>query len=775
VLGGFFCFFPLKELDSPERLPIELIFKHWKLVGPNQKAFPAILPIDERSAKIHVHSAIRSPELEKELRKFRKTYFSRVKSLVAELADKARLPGELFGKVFKVGEFSARLCSLSPVSGSVGLLLGKPESLDKSLRQYMVQAYFLIISILWGMALIKVMVFRKLPPVNLRFRIMAWFLAFAAFPVGLTIGAWSSLLQDFARFRVKELQSALFTASQNIEAGLTDIDNRFLKASRQCLGQSEVVAMLEQLPEIPETEKDFFSLLQKKFNDENISISGTMVIMQGGWCFSDFDKTVTKRMRNTLNTGIASLLEKYLRENNPVLYAKMQVPEEHADKKLLSMGSLFAVNTYRNLGALPRFFDRVTDLRIDRRDYLQFIYQHFSKGEPLALIIVLWDWNHEFRELITSLLQKETLRFRKNWGNVPDIAVFKSTSAGNRMLAKVGDLNSLLPLSDFPAAGFKALSDKDSASVIIPSTRIESIKFVARVTTSNIALIVADEKVFIVLSVIATLFMMQLGATVVSGWIAGPVNKLSKALGLLSQGQTSRPEISNRQDEITTAQTALVKMFAWIEERERLLPFVSPKALDAVAGGNVFKAGAGVMQEVTILVSDIRSFTSLTENYPANQVFAMINAHLKEMASVIQGHSGVIDRFVGDAVWAVFFDPHPQGGKSALKAAAAMVRAHQRIQDKRRARGEFSYQIGVGLVRGNILAGVLGEASVRLDFTVIGDMLKQAEKLESLSRHSTGSGIIFSGNLSDCADELGIDYQPLMTDEDVLEVANLDV
>jgi class 3 adenylate cyclase len=142
------------------------------------------------------------------------------------------------------------------------------------------------------------------------------------------------------------------------------------------------------------------------------------------------------------------------------------------------------------------------------------------------------------------------------------------------------------------------------------------------------------------------------------------------------------------------------------------------------------------------------------------------------MASDIKDCSGIIDRYVGDAVWAVFFDQHPKGGINALKAAQKMMKSHRQIQQDRLHANKFRYDIGIGIVKGKVLAGVMGDSSVRLDYTIVGEALNEAERLEDLSKTAGLTGIVFSEELRECALKAEIPFVKLAAE--VCEVSSLE-
>jgi adenylate cyclase len=136
--------------------------------------------------------------------------------------------------------------------------------------------------------------------------------------------------------------------------------------------------------------------------------------------------------------------------------------------------------------------------------------------------------------------------------------------------------------------------------------------------------------------------------------------------------------------------------------------------------------------EASILFSDIRGFSSLAERLPPRQVAEVVGHHLAAMVEVVTSHGGVLDKFAGDAVMAVFGAPRPveDHARRALRCAAAMQRRQLALNDAAEHEGLPAFQIGVGVNSGTVVAGTPGRPG-RLDYTVLGDAVNIAQRLQS--------------------------------------------
>jgi class 3 adenylate cyclase len=136
--------------------------------------------------------------------------------------------------------------------------------------------------------------------------------------------------------------------------------------------------------------------------------------------------------------------------------------------------------------------------------------------------------------------------------------------------------------------------------------------------------------------------------------------------------------------------------------------------------------------EATIVFSDIRGFSTLAERLPPRQVAEVVGRHLTAMVEVVTSHGGVLDKFAGDAVMAVFGAPRPtkDHAQRALGCAVAMQHRQAALNHQAAAAGLPAFQIGIGINTGTVIAGTLGGPG-RLDYTVLGDAVNIAQRLQS--------------------------------------------
>lgn len=139
------------------------------------------------------------------------------------------------------------------------------------------------------------------------------------------------------------------------------------------------------------------------------------------------------------------------------------------------------------------------------------------------------------------------------------------------------------------------------------------------------------------------------------------------------------------------------------------------------------KLGDHVENQITVLFSDIRSFTTLSEGMTPGENFTFINSFLSELVPVIHEHGGLIDKFIGDAVMALFIES-PDG---AVRASLAMLETLDEMNSRND--NEAPIRIGIGLNTGMVMMGTVGSKE-RMETTVIGDAVNLSSRLESLTK-----------------------------------------
>ncbi len=143
----------------------------------------------------------------------------------------------------------------------------------------------------------------------------------------------------------------------------------------------------------------------------------------------------------------------------------------------------------------------------------------------------------------------------------------------------------------------------------------------------------------------------------------------------------------------------------------------------------------GTRTEVTILITDIRNFTSISEQMDPWDVVDLLNTYFPRMINVFFRHQGMVDKFIGDSILAVFGVPVPKEDDAlrAVRAAVEMRKELRSINRERALKGQRTIEIGIGITSGTVISGNIGSER-RMDYTVIGDPVNLAARLEGLTK-----------------------------------------
>ena len=222
--------------------------------------------------------------------------------------------------------------------------------------------------------------------------------------------------------------------------------------------------------------------------------------------------------------------------------------------------------------------------------------------------------------------------------------------------------------------------------------------------------------------------------------IRTPVNLLARAAEQIEQGEYEIQIQPKTRDELGFLTASFVKMGKGLAERERLKDtfgrFINKEIAELAMQGKL--ALGGETKTTTIFFSDIRSFTAISEKLEPFEVVEFLNAYMTEMVECVNGTHGVVDKFIGDAIMAVWGAPTTAGSpkEDALNCIRAALRMRAALIVFNRGRGGVKkpiIRIGCGINSGPVVAGQIGSQK-RMEYTVIGDAVNLASRTEALNK-----------------------------------------
>jgi adenylate cyclase len=239
---------------------------------------------------------------------------------------------------------------------------------------------------------------------------------------------------------------------------------------------------------------------------------------------------------------------------------------------------------------------------------------------------------------------------------------------------------------------------------------------------------------------------MTLLALVLARTIVRPVRRLIDAAVAMRRGAYHEAFVhEGSEDEMGDLAAAFNTLAQGLAQREReheiFGRMVSPEVREHLLSGRLGLGGE--TRWAVVLFSDIRGFSTLAETMDPQAVVTLLNEYLTEMTAAVTPYGGYINNFIGDAIVVIFGAPVPTADAEAraVAAAIAMRAALAKLNERRTARSDPPIETGIGIAAGDMVAGQIGSPA-RMLYTVIGDAVNVASRLETLTKDYPGKSIL---------------------------------
>lgn len=235
-------------------------------------------------------------------------------------------------------------------------------------------------------------------------------------------------------------------------------------------------------------------------------------------------------------------------------------------------------------------------------------------------------------------------------------------------------------------------------------------------------------------------------SVLISSSVAKPLLKLRDAMGKVHEGNLNESVQVLSTDELGQLGTGFNEMVEGLKEKvfikDTFGRYVSRQVMEEILNGNVVLGGE--KRIVTILFSDIRDFTRISESLSPEEVIIILNEYLRAMVDVILSNGGVPDKFLGDGIMAIYGAPLAYGddAERAVRTALTMREKLQEINEKRAISGKESFRIGIGIHTGEVVMGNIGHIE-KMEYTAIGDTVNVSSRIETLTKE-VGCDILVS-------------------------------
>ena len=352
--------------------------------------------------------------------------------------------------------------------------------------------------------------------------------------------------------------------------------------------------------------------------------------------------------------------------------------------------------------------------------------------EPSAWILFGFAIDDRFARELGKISEVSVLRSREgSWEPVASTLAPELQAALARRLAEALPPPDTSTTLDLAGADWVSLTD----ALEVPGT--EPVLAVLQRSLAEELAPYRELQRYLVVLFAGGLAISAFAAVLIARGVTRPVLALAAGVRRIAEGDYSRRVDVHQRDEIGQLAEGFNGMAAGLEERERVRSLlgkvVSPAIAEELLSRRIELGGEE--REVSVLFADVRNFTALCESSTPAGILALLNRYLTRVSAVIEEHGGVVDKYVGDAVMALFGAPlaHGNDAARAVGAALGMSAALQALNAELRAEGRATLGIGIGINTATVVAGNMGSES-RMNYTVIGDGVNLASRLEALTR-----------------------------------------
>jgi len=605
------------------------------------------------------------------------------------------------------------------------------------------------------------------PSINLKWRFILTYLLAATLPIGMLVISAYGYVSQYRRATHFQSLSRLQFHIKQFDARKAQIHDEYRKAFDEVFKDEELIRILKDEGSNSEAAKD--RVLHHFANRrEPLPLLCFAIIDEMGEGKRYYEGSVEDEADPTIDAfkyPIAKVLQKKIlnhepdRKFPPLKVTAMQETSSEAYKSITkndlasevdkrrsfpiarSIGNITATQIHElvKIDGVERFaiFVVWNDQALDKKIFKNSV-DHFGVNNP-DLIFAAYNITPQGLEPMMGFGRDAGHEFRVRALQLADLANFRGSYAGKQY---------------------------DNLSLLaIPAKKYDRTIIVGGTYHSHLEMSVGD-RIFILSLILA----LSLLVVLISGFISAriildPITDLKSALDEVVSGKTGIEITSLNKDELGILCKEFSAMTRGLRDREKLASLISDQAVEAISkSGDVDRLKMQEKFKGVALVSDIRNFTGLCEEYPPDEINELLNEHFAQMAKIISEHGGRIYKFIGDAIEAVFPEDESlkdSAARRAFNSSSLMLIRLMHINRARVKNRQFQYRIGIGLAYGSMISGSVGSVETRLDYAILGEPLKNAARLEAMSTVNPAFPLIIDNTVADELQESGIKFSRL--------------
>ncbi len=676
---------------------------------------------------------------------------------VSDVADYDRWMKEDLPQGVALGNYTA-FCHLERGSSYIAVVL------VKAVNEMMWPKWLRSLNLLLFLSMVSIIFFglcyESWPPINLRTRFVFSYILASILPLCLlTVTAYGYVKQyrnTSINKAISDLEAAMKSFDAQKIASINDYKNTFTKALNDprlltLIKEKGIESELVAQRVVDIFEKDEIAKPLPVFGVKICDESGIGALVKGSSASSM--QSVEILMNSSLSANVYALRNRILSDDPEAdkWMKPFEVSEENTigEKAYLSITGNVVNNSMNKSASVP----------IPRKngDFCSVQIFDFIKidGKVRYMLLVMWDdralddriLQNAFDSYALKNLTHSFMGYRIKGQNV-DFIGKKTRHATQKTIDKATELAKLVGNSK----RVSTYIDDDCLVVAMPSANFSQTVLVGWIDMSNVVDGILERRLYLILLIVASLAVLGICSLRSVGVFLFPATKLTKALDAVSNGNLNIALKSDSDDELGRLSEEFSGMIEGLRERERLSRLISDQAVQALEKHSDTLLNNTETFDGVALVSDIRNFTGISEENDPMVITDLLNEHFAEMTKVISENGGLIYKFIGDAIEAVFpekNDLKESASERAFRAGCMMIATLATINSKRKKRGTFTYRMGIGLCKGIMYSGSVGSFETRLDYAILGDALKTAAKLESFSIQNPSFPLVVSKNVAD--------------------------
>ena len=601
-------------------------------------------------------------------------------------------------------------------------------------------------------------VFKKWPQISLSLRFTFSYVLASVIPISLLcVTAYGYLIQ-YKITAIDKAANDLLISLKSIDTAKLELVKEYRATFSKALEDPEFINLIKDKGLNDEAVAErIVDIFESKENGKGLPVLGVKVLDEcgrGAFAKGKFDsKIIVEDIMKAFLPTMVTLLRNELKNAYPDLkleeYEVKETENDLANRAYLSitgtsfdsdLNRYFGFPVYRKNGDFCSYF-MFDSIKIDNKiKYLLFVVWDDKALDDEVV-------KQKFSDISLSNNKQNFFAYRVKGQNYKHIGEITRHSSEN-FKKKAPEL----AIETSYSKKITTFEDEENIVAVMPSFNYSQTVFIGWRDKFEITEDIYYRKMIFVRLILFALVILLICSIRSSAVFLKPISSLKEALNEVSEGNLNVGFKDITKDELGQLSKELSVMISELREKERLSKLISDQAIQVLQQKNDEMLNNTETFKGVALVSDIRNFTGMSEQYAPEAITELLNEHFAEMAKIISDNGGLIYKFIGDAIEAVFPEKDEydeSASERAFKAGSMMIAKLSVINSRRKKKNLFPYRIGVGLCYGTMFSGTVGSIETRLDYSILGDPLKNAAKYEALSIQNPSFPLVLGEDIAE--------------------------